>query len=168
MSAIIVHTAIPPPPPPPNEQTPLLAGGGATSPGRIQRERPLKDSLSTTRFVIICAGIWSSNLAFAFQSTAIPTLAPVISSAFNHAELAAYLGSIFSLTSAAVIPVYGVSMDSLGRSFAMIAACSLFGIGCAMCAISPNIWALIAARAFSGVSRVLRPQAYLSWAEVAC
>ena len=68
---------------------------------RLDRSAPLRDTLSSGRFVLICIGIWSSNFVFAFQSTAIPTLAPLISSEFEHSELASYLGSVFSLTSAA-------------------------------------------------------------------
>ena len=86
-----------------------LQSGASTPPifptskgGRVlNRSAPLRDTISTTRFVLICVGIWSSNFVFAFQSTAIPTLAPGISSGFGHSELASYLGSIFSLTSAA-------------------------------------------------------------------
>lgn len=51
-----------------------------------------------------------------------------------------------------VIPLYGVFMDTLGRKFAMITACSVFGIGTIMCVFSPNIYVLIAARAVAGVS----------------
>lgn len=51
-----------------------------------------------------------------------------------------------------VIPLYGVFMDSLGRKFAMITGCSIFGLGTLMCALSPNIYFLIAARAVAGVS----------------
>lgn len=43
-------------------------------------------------------------------------------------------------------------MDSLGRAFAMDVACFFFGFGAVFCALSTNIWWLIAARAFAGVS----------------
>ena len=58
--------------------------------------------------------------------------------------------SVRALT--AVIPIYGVLMDSLGRAFAMDVACFFFGFGAVFCALSTNIWWLIAARAFAGVS----------------
>lgn len=67
----------------------------------LLRSAPLKDSISRTRFVVVCAGIWSANFVFAFQSTAIPTLAPGIGSSFNHAELSSYLVSVFNLANAA-------------------------------------------------------------------
>lgn len=97
------------------------------------------------------AGIWASNFTFAFQSTAIPTLAPSISSSFNHAELAAYLGSVFTLGNTAGIPVYGVLIDTLGRRFAMLTACCFFGAGTVACALAPGMHSLIAARALSGL-----------------
>lgn len=67
----------------------------------LLRSAPLKDSISKTRFVLTCAGIWSANFVFAAQSTAIPTLAPAIGSVFNHAELSSYLGSVFTLANTA-------------------------------------------------------------------
>lgn len=75
-------------------------GSIPSRPPALQRVAPLKDSLSTVRFVLVCVGIWSANFAFAFQASAIPTLAPGIGSGFNHAELASYLGSVFTLASA--------------------------------------------------------------------
>lgn len=88
---------------------------------------------------------------FAIQSTAIPTLAPTIASDFNHAELATYLGSVFTLGNTAGIPVYGVLIDSLGRRFAMLTACTFFGVGSVLCALAPGMWPLIAARAVAGL-----------------
>ena len=115
MSAIIIHAATASRP---TETSPLLshpdsspsssgirinkpARSGSTTTKHIPRVAPLRDSLSTARFVAVCVGIWSANFIFAVQSTAIPTLAPEVSSWFGHAELAAYMGSIFSLSSAA-------------------------------------------------------------------
>lgn len=77
---------------------------GANTPSEstiLLRSAPLKDSISKTRFVLTCAGIWSANFVFAAQSTAIPTLAPAIGSVFNHAELSSYLGSVFTLANTA-------------------------------------------------------------------
>ena len=122
MSAIIIHSA-----PHATETSRLLPReransssitvsnhsrtGTSSTQKQIARVAPLKESLSTGRFVLICIGIWSSNFVFAFQSTAIPTLAVGVSSGFGHAELAAYLGSVFSLASAA-----GKSYSTRNRS----------------------------------------------------
>ncbi|CAK9783937.1 MFS general substrate transporter [Cutaneotrichosporon oleaginosum] len=115
------------------------------------RSRPLKETMTRTRLVVILAGIWSSNFAFALQSTAIPTLAPTIASSFQHAELAAYLGSVFTLANTAGIPVYGVLIDALGRRFAMLTACAFYGVGSAACAVAPGMWWLVAARGLTGL-----------------
>ncbi|WWD20929.1 hypothetical protein CI109_105407 [Kwoniella shandongensis] len=166
MSAIVISTA-----PAYNERTPLLrsqsqsrrrqsssssssyssASSDSSSSDTLVRSPPLKDSISTLRFVIVCVGIWSSNFVFAFQSTAIPTLAPAIGSWFEHAELSAYLGSMFTLSNTAVIPLYGVLMDTLGRKFAMITGCFFFGFGTILCALSNNMYTLIAARIVAGL-----------------
>jgi predicted MFS family arabinose efflux permease len=47
-------------------------------------------------------------------------------------------------------------MDTLGRTFAMNTGCLFFGLGAVLCALSPNIYVLIAARAFAGVSHRLQ------------
>ncbi len=129
MSAIIIHPAGP------NELTSLLPSSSpapsssststrtrhTTSTSKIlDRSAPLKDSISTTRFVIICIGIWSANFVFAFQASAIPTLAPTISSGFNHAELGSYLGSIFTLSSSAGESV-GPNFHFVLSSFSLVA-----------------------------------------------
>lgn len=100
MSAIVITTASYP-----SERTPLLRSGSyssdSDSPNEPVRSAPLKDSISLSRFVVVCIGIWSANFVFAFQSTAIPTLAPEIGSWFEHGELSAYLGSMFTLSNTA-------------------------------------------------------------------
>lgn len=122
MSAIILT----PPPPPrrptvkrklttpgltttiPSERTPLLDSQSddedtpptTTNSGKT-RTKPLRDSLSTARFITICIGIFSANFTFAFQSTSVPTLMTGISSGFGHAELGSYLGSVFTLANTA-------------------------------------------------------------------
>jgi MFS family permease len=148
------------------ERTPLL-------PNSKDRTTPLKDSLSTTRFVTICIGIFSANFVFAFQTTSVPTLMSGISSGYGHAELGSYLGSVFTLANTAgksfplflrqnfhalgygliaVIPVYGVLMESLGRKVAMLTAGIFYGLGTILCASSGSMYQLIAARAVAGVS----------------
>jgi predicted MFS family arabinose efflux permease len=46
-------------------------------------------------------------------------------------------------------------MEALGRKFAMDTACLFFGLGTVACALSDNIYMLIAARGLAGVSGVL-------------
>jgi len=81
------------------ERTPLLSAS-PTHGGHI-RTVPLKESLSTTRFITICIGIFSANFVFAFQTTSMPTLMTGISSGYGHAELGSYLGSVFTLANTA-------------------------------------------------------------------
>ena len=73
----------------------------SAAPAGIFRSRPLKETISPLRFVLTLVGIWSANFVFAFQASAIPTLAPTIGSGFNRAELGTYLGSVFTLASTA-------------------------------------------------------------------
>ncbi|KIR26676.1 multidrug resistance protein fnx1 [Cryptococcus deuterogattii 99/473] len=149
MSAIVITTASYP-----SERTALLRSHSYSSsdsgrsdistdsPNQPVRSAPLKDSISLSRFVVVCVGVWSANFVFAFQSTAIPTLAPEIGSWFEHGELSAYLG---------MIPLYGVFMETLGRKFAMVTACLFFGAGTIMCASAGNMYTLIGARTFAGL-----------------
>ena len=50
-----------------------------------------------------------------------------------------------------VIPIYGVLMDVLGRKMAMLTACLFFAEGTIGCALSGNMFVLIAMRAVAGV-----------------
>ncbi|ODN74574.1 hypothetical protein L202_06936 [Cryptococcus amylolentus CBS 6039] len=153
MSAIIIQASAYP-----SERTPLISSDSRSaiappSPANDASSKapPLKDSISFMRFVTVLIGIWSANLVFAFQSTAIPTLAPEIGSWFEHAELASYLGSMFTLANTAVIPIYGVLMEALGRKTAIVIACVLFGSGTILCALAGNMYTLIGARVFAGL-----------------
>jgi MFS family permease len=189
MSAIILTTHTPPRPEPTRmstkqltpqlrttERTPLLStsnqGPGGNGHG-YARTVPLKETLSPTRFVTICIGIFSANFVFAFQTSSVPTLMSGISSGYGHAELGSYLGSVFTLANTAgtsrslwglcdsnrvVIPVYGVLMGSLGRKVAMLTAGLFYGLGTILCATSGSMYQLIAARAVAGVSVVLYTQ----------
>jgi hypothetical protein len=164
------------------ERTPLLNSKDRTT--------PLKDTLSTTRFVTICIGIFSANFVFAFQTTSMPTLMSGISSGYGHAELGSYLGSVFTLANTAgesrlllsfsitydpqsmkpyalnvlmvVIPVYGVLMESLGRKVAMLTAGIFYGLGTILCATSGSMYQLIAARAVAGVSHLSPHDTFLA------
>ncbi|EIW66403.1 hypothetical protein TREMEDRAFT_45829 [Tremella mesenterica DSM 1558] len=157
MTAIIITQAAPP-----DERTHLLVSSSPPSldsqtairpdqPANLHRLAPLRESISTFRFVLTCIGIWSANFVFAFQASAIPTLAPSIGSGFKQAEFSTYLGSAFTLCNTGVIPVYGILMETLGRRFAMLTACAFFGLGTIFCALSPSMGILIAARAFAGL-----------------
>lgn len=157
----------------------LGQGSSETSP--LLRSAPTKHLLSKPHFIAVLLGVWSANFVIAFQAMAVPTMMPAVSSWFGRAELASYLGSAFSLGNAAgeypwityltvllkggrpfsadhllssVIPLYGVIMDTLGRKFAMNAACLVFAIGTVACALSTSMYMLIGARALAGVSRI--------------
>lgn len=84
-----------------DERTPLLSSSSSSGNDHGGRTRPLRDTLSTPRFITICAGIFSANFAFAFQSTSVPTMMTGISSGYGHAELGSYLGSVFTLANTA-------------------------------------------------------------------
>ena len=134
MSAIVIHPARPP-----SERSRLLPATPSPrrqAPGKqLSRSAPLKDTISPARFIVICAGIWSANFVFAFQASAIPTLAPSISSGFNHAELSSYLGGVFSLASAA-----GAWMSPLSRSRGMAELIAVLVRVCLGCRSHPDLW----------------------------
>lgn len=108
------------------------------------------EKISRSTLAVVLTGLWLSNFTFAVQTSAVPTLAPRISTSFEHSELASYLGSIFPLFSTAFTPVYGVLLDTVGRKWAMGVAGFLFGLGTLGCGLSPSMGYIIAARAIAG------------------
>jgi MFS family permease len=62
-----------------------------------------------------------------------------------------WLITAYLLASTAVIPLYGKIADIHGRRFTLRIAISIYMAGSLLCALAPNIWVLIFARALHGL-----------------
>lgn len=119
------------------EQTPLLRGRQQASANR--------------KLYAAIAAIWLSLFLAALDGTVASTLLAPITSSFNAAEKAPWLGTSFLLSVCAFSPLYGRLSDGFGRRNALLTAMFIFTLGTAACAVAPGIDMLIYARALAGV-----------------
>ncbi len=135
----------------PTERTPLLNGHGGAAPSPPADESHEQPHRTRGALVAAIASVWTILFFAALDGTVASTLLAPISSSFNAAEKAPWLGTSFLLSVCAFTPLYGRLSDAFGRSRAMLTALFFFTLGTAGCAWAPSIDALLAARAIAGM-----------------
>jgi MFS family permease len=85
------------------------------------------------------------------DSTIVSPALPTIGAALGGAAFLPWIVSAYFLTSTAATPLYGKLSDIHGRRIVLLSALALFLVGSVACALSPNIGALIVARALQGL-----------------
>ncbi|KAF9528266.1 vacuolar amino acid permease [Crepidotus variabilis] len=103
-----------------------------------------------TRYGIL-AGIWLGTFLSALNQTLVPTMLPSISSDFNKAHQASWLGTSYLLATCTFTPLYGRLCNAMGRKRANQTALLFAGLGVLLCGLSRNMEMLILARFFSGI-----------------
>jgi EmrB/QacA subfamily drug resistance transporter len=88
-------------------------------------------------------------LAVADQ-TIVATALPAIASSLGEIERASWVVVSYLIANTIAAPVYGRLGDTFGRRGMMIVALSIFILGSVLCAVSPNIEFLTAARVLQG------------------
>jgi len=99
---------------------------------------------------IIVAVLLAMFLA-SLDSTIVAPALPTIGATLGGVTFLPWIVSAYFLTSTAVTPLYGKLSDIHGRRIVLLSALGLFLLGSVACALSPNMGALIVARAFQGV-----------------
>jgi EmrB/QacA subfamily drug resistance transporter len=118
-------------------------------------------SASTRRLALISA-ILASTIA-AVDSTAVNVALPAIGRDLGGGFAAQqWISNAYLLTLSALILLAGSLTDRLGERRVFTAGVAGFGIGSALCAASPTVGVLIAARALQGVSGALLTPAALA------
>ena len=84
------------------------------------------------------------------DSTIVAPALPTIGDKLGGAAFLPWIVSGYFLTSTAVTPLYGKLSDIHGRRVVLLSALALFLVGSVACALSPNLGALIVARALQG------------------
>jgi EmrB/QacA subfamily drug resistance transporter len=85
------------------------------------------------------------------DATIVSPALPTIGAALGGAAFLPWIVSAYFLTSTAATPLYGKLSDIHGRRIVLLSALALFLVGSVACALSPNIGALIVARALQGL-----------------
>ncbi|RPD55294.1 vacuolar amino acid permease [Lentinus tigrinus ALCF2SS1-7] len=136
-----------------SERDPLIPR--TTSPEPLDAKRdtrkvgPMEIS-RTTRYGIL-AGIWVGTFLSSLNTTLVATLLPSISSEFNKAHQASWLGTAYLLATCTFTPLYGRLSNVMGRRGANQVAVFFAGLGVAACGFAPNMEMLIAARFLGGL-----------------
>ncbi|KAI9069434.1 vacuolar amino acid permease [Trametes sanguinea] len=135
----------------PTERDPLLrtVSSGSIGRKRLSRAGPMEISTRTRRGIL--AGIWAATFLSSLNTTLVATLLPSISSEFNKAHQASWLGTAYLLATCTFTPLYGRLCNVLGRRGANQVAVFFAGLGTMACGLSSNMEMLIAARFLGGI-----------------
>jgi MFS family permease len=85
----------------------------------------------------------------ALDLTAVGTALPTISNDLNGGDNYVWVGSAYSLSSTAILPLSGALADVFGRKPIMLISISFFAIGSALAGASQNMNMMIAGRSMS-------------------
>ncbi|KDQ19065.1 hypothetical protein BOTBODRAFT_126929 [Botryobasidium botryosum FD-172 SS1] len=129
-----------------DERQPLLA---PKAPPRPSPPGPLE--LTRRQRFSILAGTWSGQFLGALNTTLVATLLSSISSDFQKANQASWLGTSYLLATCTFSHLYGRLSNVLGRRGAAQLALSLTALGTLGCGLSPNMNVLIACRFLAGM-----------------
>jgi EmrB/QacA subfamily drug resistance transporter len=99
----------------------------------------------------IVIGVMLAMFLAALDSTIVAPALPTIGAELGGAAFLPWIVSAYFLTSTAVTPLYGKLSDIHGRRPVILSALGLFLLGSVACALSPNMAALILARALQGI-----------------
>ena len=108
---------------------------------------PLDHALVRQIIVGIMLAMFLSALEQTIVAPALPTLGRVLADVDN----LSFVVTAYLLAATAVTPLFGKFADIHGRRLALLIAVAIFIVGSIACALAPNIWALIAARALQGI-----------------
>ncbi|KAJ8519249.1 hypothetical protein ONZ45_g3780 [Pleurotus djamor] len=100
---------------------------------------------------LVLAGIWLAQFLSSLNLTLVPTMLPFISSDFQKAHQASWVGTSYLLATTAFTPLYGRLANAMGRRGATQSALAFAGTGIFLCGLSLNMEQLIAARFISGL-----------------
>ena len=109
------------------------------------------EPVSWTRTNVVVGSMSLSIFLAAVDSTIITTLIGDMSAEFDSLDKLSWIASSYLLSSATFQPLYGKISDIFGRRALLLLANVLFLVGCLVCALAPNVLALILGRFISGV-----------------
>ncbi|KAL2881458.1 hypothetical protein SGCOL_003023 [Colletotrichum sp. CLE4] len=111
----------------------------------------LVPKLSGTSITLTMTSLCLSATLSALDMTIVTTAVPNIVASLNSVAGYIWVGSAFILGFTAVTPVWGSVADLWGRKPIILLALTIFLSGSLLCALAPNMDALIAGRAVQGV-----------------
>ncbi|KAI1319727.1 major facilitator superfamily-domain-containing protein [Xylariaceae sp. FL0255] len=107
--------------------------------------------LSSTVVALTMASLCLSATLSALDMTIVTTAIPAIVASLQSSAGYVWIGSAFILGFTAVTPIWGSIADLWGRKPIILTALTIFLAGSLLCALSPNLGALIGGRAIQGI-----------------
>jgi len=121
------------------------------SPETLTAPAILDDVPSTSSlFVKVFPSIMLPMFMAVADQTIVATALPAIASSLGEIERASWVVVSYLIANTIAAPVYGRLGDTFGRRSMMFVALAIFVIGSLLCAVSPNIELLTAARVLQG------------------
>jgi EmrB/QacA subfamily drug resistance transporter len=99
----------------------------------------------------IVVGVLTAMLLAALDQTIVAPALPTIGAALGHTEYLSWVVTAYLVTATAVTPLYGKWADIQGRRTVIFVSMGIFVAGSIGCALAPNLFVLIFARAFQGI-----------------
>lgn len=107
--------------------------------------------LKTTHVKWVTVAIFVSTFMTAIEGTIVSTAVPRIVSELNGISIMNWVFSIYLLTSAVCVPIFGKLADIFGRKPIFIIGTIVFMIGSALCGLAQDMTQLIIFRAIQGI-----------------
>ncbi|KAF2965315.1 hypothetical protein GQX73_g8276 [Xylaria multiplex] len=123
----------------------------STQSGGSDDEAPTDRKPSAARTALIMLPLCLSTLLSALDITIVIPAIPTIVASLGSVAGYIWIGSAFILASTATTPLWGTVADIWGRKPIILVAISIFLGGSLLCALAPNINALIAGRVVQGL-----------------
>src|SRR6202049_2199961 len=128
------------------KESPVEPGGGTSVVPSPQGQPPSTAAL----FVKVFPSIMLPMFLAVADQTIVATALPAIASGLGEIERASWVVVSYLIANTIAAPVYGRLGDTFGRRGMMIFALAIFMLGSVLCALSPNIEFLTAARVLQG------------------
>ncbi|WP_218066624.1 MDR family MFS transporter [Brochothrix thermosphacta] len=107
--------------------------------------------MKTTHVKWVTVAIFVSTFMTAIEGTIVSTAVPRIVSELNGISIMNWVFSIYLLTSAVCVPIFGKLADIFGRKPIFIIGTIVFMIGSALCGLAQDMTQLIIFRAIQGI-----------------
>ena len=107
--------------------------------------------LSHPEVVRIISGVVVAMTLAAIDQTIVVTALPTIGRYLGNPSYLPWVVTAYLLSSTSVTPLYGKVSDIVGRRKTLLFAIAVFIVGSVACALSPNLFVLIIARALQGL-----------------
>ncbi|MBC1936607.1 MFS transporter [Listeria grandensis] len=106
---------------------------------------------TNTKRTAVTIAVFVATFMAAIEGTIVSTAMPTIVSALQGIELMNWIFSIYLLTSAVTVPIYGKLSDLFGRKKIFIIATIIFIVGSSLCGFAQTMEQLIIFRAIQGI-----------------